>query len=44
MNAIKYFYSAFLMLTVLAACNKINTDDVSFVDAAAAPTKIIGNV
>ena len=40
MNAIKYFYSACLMLLVLAACKKVNTDDVSFVDAAAAPAKL----
>ena len=40
MNAIKYFYSALLTLVVLAACNKVKTDDVSFVDAAAAPTKL----
>ncbi|MBL0182939.1 MAG: hypothetical protein IPP96_11860 [Chitinophagaceae bacterium] len=40
MNAIKYFYSAFLMLVVFAACNKVKTDDVSFVDAAAAPAKL----
>ena len=40
MKAIKYFYSALLMLVVLAACKKPNTDDVSFVDAAAAPAKL----
>lgn len=40
MNAIKYLYSALLMLVVLAACNKVNTDDVSFVDAASAPAKL----
>ncbi len=40
MNAIKYFCSALLMLVMLAACNKVNTDDVSFVDAAAAPAKL----
>ncbi|MFM6925666.1 MAG: hypothetical protein ACKOU7_09220, partial [Ferruginibacter sp.] len=40
MKAIKYFYSALLMLVVLAGCKKPNTDDVSFVDAAAAPAKL----
>lgn len=40
MNAIKYCCSALLMLVMLAACNKVNTDDVSFVDAAAAPAKL----
>jgi hypothetical protein len=40
MNAIKYFYSALLTLVVLAACNKVKTDDISFVDAAAAPSKL----
>ena len=40
MSAIKYFYSALLTLMVLVACNKVKTDDVSFVDAAAAPTKL----
>jgi hypothetical protein len=40
MNAIKYFYSALITLVVLAACNKVKTDDLSFVDAAAAPSKL----
>jgi len=40
MNAIKYLYSALLMLVVLAACNKVSTDDIAFVDTAAAPAKL----
>lgn len=40
MNAIKYFLSACMMIVMLAACNKIKTDDISFVDAAAAPAKL----
>jgi hypothetical protein len=40
MNAIKYCYSALLMLFVLAACNKVSTDDIAFVDTAIAPAKL----
>ena len=40
MNTIKYFFSGFLMIALFAGCNKVNTDDVSFVDAAAAPDKL----
>ena len=40
MNAIKYFLSAFLMIALFAGCEKVDTDDVSFVDAAAAPAKL----
>ena len=40
MNAIKYLYSAFLMMALFVSCQKIKTDDVSFVDAAAAPAKL----
>jgi hypothetical protein len=40
MNAIKYFLSAFLMLVVFTNCNKVKTDDLSFVDAAVAPAKL----
>ena len=40
MNTIKYIYSALLMVAVLISCQKIKTDDVSFVDTAAAPAKL----
>ena len=40
MNAIKYFLSAFLMIALFAGCEKADTDDVSFVNAAAAPAKL----
>ena len=40
MNAIKYFLSAFLMIALFAGCEKVDTDDVSFVNAAAAPAKL----
>ena len=40
MNAIKYFFSGLMMIIILAACNKVDTDDVSFVDAVAAPAKL----
>jgi hypothetical protein len=40
MNAIKYFLSACLMIAFFAGCKKVDTDDVSFVDAAAAPAKL----
>ena len=40
MNAIKYFLSAFLMIALFAGCEKADTNDLSFVDAAAAPAKL----
>ena len=40
MNAIKYFLSAFCLLLVLGSCTKTVNDDLSFVDAAAAPGKL----
>lgn len=40
MNAIKYFFSAFCLVLVLGSCTKTVNDDVSFVDAAAAPDKL----
>ncbi len=40
MNAIKYFFSGLMMIIILAACNKVDTDDVSFVDAITAPAKL----
>jgi hypothetical protein len=40
MNAIKYIYSAFLMAAILISCQKIETDDISFVDTAGAPAKL----
>ena len=40
MNAIKYFYSAFLIMALFVSCQKIKTDDISFVDTAAAPAKL----
>ena len=44
MNAIKYFYSVLLMLVVLAACKKVSTDDIAFVDTATASTKDTSSV
>ena len=40
MNAIKYFYSAFLMMALFVSCQKIKTDDLSFVDTGTAPDKL----
>ena len=40
MNSLKYICSAFLMLAILISCQKIKTDDISFVDTAAAPAKL----
>lgn len=40
MKAIKYFVSAILMIALFGGCQKVDTDDVSFVDAAAAPAKL----
>ncbi|MBU9936062.1 MAG: hypothetical protein KTQ13_05375, partial [Ferruginibacter sp.] len=40
MNAIKYFFSAFCLVLVLGSCTKTVNDDISFVDAAAAPDKL----
>lgn len=40
MNAIKYFFSACCLLLVLGGCTKTVNDDLSFVDAAAAPAKL----
>ncbi len=40
MNAIKYFFSACCLLLVLGSCTKTVNDDLSFVDAAAAPAKL----
>ncbi len=40
MNAIKYLYCAFLMMALFVSCQKIKTDDVSFVDTGAAPAKL----
>ncbi len=40
MNVKKIIYSAFFMLAVLAGCQKIKTDDISFVETAAAPAKL----
>lgn len=40
MNAIKYFCSALLMLVMLAACSKVSTDDIAFVDTASAPDNL----
>ncbi|MBL7703807.1 MAG: hypothetical protein JNM14_16275 [Ferruginibacter sp.] len=40
MNTIKYFCCSILLLLMTAACNKVDTDDVSFVEAASAPAKL----
>lgn len=40
MNSIKFIYSTLLMAVVLVSCQKIKTDDISFVDTAAAPAKL----
>ena len=40
MNAIKYIYSAFLMIALFGSCQKIKTDDISFVGTAAAPANL----
>ncbi|MBK8787311.1 MAG: hypothetical protein IPN43_12660 [Chitinophagaceae bacterium] len=40
MNAIKSFFSACCLLLVLGGCTKTVNDDLSFVDAAAAPDKL----
>lgn len=40
MNAIKYIYSAFLMMALFGSCQKIKTDDISFVETAAAPANL----
>ena len=40
MNAIKYFFSTCCLLLVLGSCTKTVNDDLSFVDAAAAPGKL----
>ena len=40
MNAIKYFFSTCCLLLVLGSCTKTVNDDLSFVDAAAAPGKV----
>ncbi len=40
MNSIKFIYSAFLTIALFGSCQKIKTDDISFVDAAAAPTNL----
>ena len=40
MNVIKYLYGAFLMMALLVSCKKIKTDDISFVDTGAAPSKL----
>ncbi|MBK6635126.1 MAG: hypothetical protein IPG38_13185 [Chitinophagaceae bacterium] len=40
MNAIKYFFSACCLLLVMGSCTKTINEDLSFVDAAAAPDKL----
>ncbi len=40
MNAIKYLYSILFLFILLGGCQKIDTDDISFVDTAAAPAKL----
>lgn len=40
MNAIKYFFSAFCLVLVMVSCTKTINEDLSFVDAAAAPDKL----
>lgn len=40
MNSIKFIYSTLLMAVVLVSCQKVKTDDISFVDTAAAPAKL----
>ncbi|MEO6253584.1 MAG: hypothetical protein ABIO79_09775 [Ferruginibacter sp.] len=40
MNALKYFFSACFLLLVLGSCKKTTYDDLSFVDAAAAPANL----
>ncbi len=40
MRIIKYFFSALFMLALFSGCQKIKTDDVSFVDTAPNPAKL----
>jgi hypothetical protein len=40
MRIIKYFFSALFMLALFNGCQKIKTDDVSFVGTATAPAKL----
>lgn len=40
MNAIKYFFNTCCLLLVLSSCTKSINEDLSFVDAAAAPDKL----
>ena len=40
MRIIKYLFSACCLLLVLGSCTKSINDDLSFVDAAAAPDKL----